>query len=193
MGICIRNDYVACEISGLMKAADRALNALRGMRSGLSVGKDKRKMKSEMHKLFPQCKKRKTCVWKHRFVCLAYRDQEKIPTTDGEKDDLLQAGLGEKAVEFSSLDCSAEEFREILYDCFPKLRDGGGYQLCRCLSNSRKLEPLTALVCSSPAVLKDRVGNARTYIRPLQRDLDMDSVYDITSMVRECNQERHFS
>ena len=27
--------------------------------------------------------------WKHKFVCLAYRDQHCIPTTDVEKDDLL--------------------------------------------------------------------------------------------------------
>ena len=49
-------------------------------------------------------------MWKHRFVCLAYCDQNKIPTTDMEKNDLLQAGLGEKEVEFASLDLDADEF-----------------------------------------------------------------------------------
>ena len=43
-------------------------------------------------------------MWKHRFVCLAYRDQVKIPTTDTDKDELLKAGLGEKVVEFDDLD-----------------------------------------------------------------------------------------
>lgn len=96
--------------SGLMKAAGRALTALREMWSGLSTGKDKRKMKSEMSKLIPQCKKQKKCVWEHCFVRLLCRDQKKNPTTDVEKDDLLEAGLGEKVVEFLSLDCTAEEF-----------------------------------------------------------------------------------
>ena len=60
------------------------------------------------------------------------------------------------------------ELKEILYLEFPKLRDGGGFQLCRCIPNSRNLEELTAV-----AMLKDRVGNTRTYIQPLQHDLDM--------------------
>ena len=35
---------------------------------------------------------------------LAWRDQHKIPTMDVEKDDLLEAGLREKVIEFPSLD-----------------------------------------------------------------------------------------
>ena len=42
-------------------------------------------------------------------LCLAYCDRYKIPTTDAEKDDSLQAGLGEKEVEFTSLDLVAAE------------------------------------------------------------------------------------
>lgn len=34
--------------------------------------------------------------------------QQKIPTTDVEKDDLLEAGLGEKQIEFPSLDDTGE-------------------------------------------------------------------------------------
>lgn len=41
----------------------------------------------------------KKCAWKHEFIFLAYHDQRKIPTIDAEKDDLLQAGLGEKEIE----------------------------------------------------------------------------------------------
>ena len=44
----------------------------------------------------------KKCAWKHEFVFLAYHDQRKIPTTDAEKDDLLQAGLGEKEIRHRS-------------------------------------------------------------------------------------------
>ncbi len=165
-------------IIDIVKAADRALNALQTMRKGMhgDVNKKKR-IRSEVASVFPSCKKAKAkCAWKHRFICLARHDQTRIPTTDTEKDDLLEAGLGEKCIEFQSINIEGEEFREILYSTFPKLRNGGGFELCRCIPNSRKLEPLTAVVHSSPVVLKERVGNARTYILPLQRDLDMDVV-----------------
>lgn len=81
-----------------------------------------------------------------------------------EKDDLLEAGLGEKVIEFPSLEASAEQFKDLLHSAYPKLQDGGGFELCRCLPNSRMLEPLTAIALSSPAILKERVGNSRTYI-----------------------------
>ena len=62
------------------------------------------------------------CLWKHKFVCLAYHDQTKIPTTDVEKDDLLCAGLGEKEIEFYNLEIGSDEFRELLYKHFRRLR-----------------------------------------------------------------------
>ena len=175
---------------GLIKAADRALHALKGMRRGLKGdGERKKRLKSELANAFASKSKRpKKCAWKHCFVCLAWCDQHKIPTTDVEKDDLLEAGLGEKVIEFPSLDASGDEFKEILYSEYPKLRDGGGFELCRCLPNSRNLEALTSVALSSPAMLKERVGNARTYIRPLQCDLDMDAVLGLpegVSIVRK--------
>ena len=64
-----------------MKAADKALDALQNMRKGLSgTSKEKRKrIKSELTKTFP-CKKARKSAWKHRFVCLSKKDQQKIPT-----------------------------------------------------------------------------------------------------------------
>lgn len=97
------------------------------------------------------------CVWKHRFVCLAYCDQYKIPTTDVEKEDLLQAGLGEKEVEFVSLDLDADEFRKVLYRAYPQLENAGGFQFFKCVQNSQRLEPLSSVTLSSPALLKSRV------------------------------------
>ena len=60
-----------------------------------------------------------------------------------------------------------------------KLRDRGGLELCRCLPNNRTLEPLTAVALPSPAVLKERVGTASTYISPLQCDSDMNTVVSL--------------
>ncbi len=82
---------------------------------------------------------------------------------------------------FRSLDLDAEGFKDVILEHFPKLSDGGEYQLCKCLPNSRRLEPLAVLAHSSPRMLKQRVGSARTYIRPLQRDLDLARIVDPSS------------
>ena len=93
-------------------------------------------------------------MWKHKFYCLAYVGQRHVPTSEAEKDDLFEAGLGEKEVEFDQLDISADEFKQILFDAFPKLQDAGGYQICKCIPNSRKLEPLSSQVLASPLLLR---------------------------------------
>ena len=80
-------------------------------------------------------------AWKHKFLCLAYCDQTRIPTTDVEKDDLLQAGLGEKEIIFKDIDIDAEEFRD---ENYPALQNGGGFQFYRCIPNTRNLEKLSA-------------------------------------------------
>ena len=168
-------------IPEILRSADKALAALRGMRSGLegASGNRKKRIRAEVSGLYRGKKKSKKCVWKHRFVCLSYVGEYKVPTSAVTKDDLLKAGLGEKNIEFSSLDIPAEEFRDVIYDNFPKLRNGGGFELCRCLPNSRHLEPLSSAAYSSPQLLKERVGNSRTYIRPLQRDLDLEEVFGL--------------
>ena len=61
-------------------------------------------------------------------MCLAYCDQYKITTTDVEKDDLLQAGLDEKEVEFVSLDLDADKFRKVSYRVYPQLENASGFQ-----------------------------------------------------------------
>ena len=63
---------------------------------------------------------------------------------------MLEAGLGEKVIAFPSLDVTGDEFKEILYPEYPKLRDGGGFELCRCLPNSRNLEALTSVALHQP-------------------------------------------
>lgn len=50
--------------------------------------------------------------------------------------------------------------------------------VCTGIPNSRSMELLSTAVLTSPAILKQRVGQSRTYIRPLQQDLDMNPVAD---------------
>ena len=83
------------------------------MKGSTKLESKKQKAKDEMASLFRKKSNiaPKKCAWKHKFVCLAYHDQHRIPTTDTDKDDLLQAG------------------KEIDLDLiiFPSLKEGGGY------------------------------------------------------------------
>jgi len=130
--------------------AEQALVALKWMKAGLNAEKSRDKKKGKVRKMSAlyfsstnKCKKLKQPQWKHKFMCLAYRDQVKISTTHVEKDELFEAGLGEKEVALDSVDAGPEEFCEVLYQAFPQLRRGGGYQLFKCVANSRTLEPLS--------------------------------------------------
>lgn len=139
------------------------------------------------------CKSKKMpapVAWRHKFVCLAFVNQVRVPTNDAEKEEWYQAGLGEKEISFESLDISQEEFKEHLYAHFPRLEDGGGFQLLKCLPNSRSLEVLSVATHASIKLLKERVGKARTYIRPIQRDLDLNSCRDLLLPVSACKSSR---
>ena len=128
-------------------------------------------------------KKAKASEWRHRFVCLANPEQQRIPTTDNEKDELYKAGLGEKLIEFNNINADAEQIRDVLYTAFPKLENAGGFVLCKCIANTRNLEAMSQLSWISLQVLKERVGTSRTYIRPLQRSLDLSMAVDLPTGV----------
>lgn len=161
----------------LLARCDRALATLRRSRQSTGVQR-RRSVRQELLSTIRgggkgiRKKRKRTSAWRHKFVCLAHQGQNRPPLCEADKDELFAAGLGEKEIEIDDLDASSEEFQEILLQAFPQLAEGGGYQFLKCLPNSRLLEPLSGLVMTSPAMLKQRVGTARTYIRPLQRDLD---------------------
>lgn len=115
-------------IARITKAATGAIDALKVMRHGAAAGVKRKRLKQEMSRLFN--KKVKT-VWRHKFVCLAYRDQERIPTTDCDKEELYQAGLGEKEIIFENLEISQSEFRDIILENFPRLEAGGGFRFLK--------------------------------------------------------------
>ena len=102
---------------------------------------------------------------------------------ESERDELFSARLGEKEIEFPRLEATADKFREILYEAFPHLTDGGGYQFLKCVLNSWQFEPLSGLVMSSPILLKQHVGSAHTYICPLQQNLDTTPTHCIAEEV----------
>jgi len=65
--------------------------------------------------------------------------QDCMPTTDVDKEELFRAGLGEREIEFELLDMIQEELKELIVASFPRLTKGGGFQLLKCVPNSRTL------------------------------------------------------
>ena len=62
---------------------------------------------------------------------------------------------------------------------FPKLADGGGYELMRTKQNNSELYVIPSLSGSYTAeYLKSIVGQAKVYIHPIQRDLSITPVND---------------
>ena len=112
------------------------MNALKRMREGkrsINVP-DRKRVKQEMSQLYKSKSKRlkgKGTCWKHKFVCLSYTDQEKIPTTDFDKEELFQAGLGEKQINFDDIDINQEDFKDVILDTFPRIEGGGGFRFMK--------------------------------------------------------------
>ena len=93
-----------------------------------------------------------------------------------EQDLLLEAGLGEKNV-------GRDEFRLILHKAFPKLSEASGFMFGKGKKNSKYIEILSPYCLTSPRILRDRVGNARTYIIPMQKDLSLSASVKIEEEV----------
>lgn len=111
-------------------------------------------------------------IWKHNFLCLASRYTVHVPSQQ-QKENLLAMGLGEKRIHLG-LQASAVQLEEKLLMVYPKLHHAGGYDLLRCLPNSRSLSRLVPPEGGfTPLYLKGEVGQARLYVRPLMRDLSI--------------------
>ena len=94
-----------------------------------------------------------------------------------EKLELQIAGLGRKKIVFGSKD-SALQVKTKLEEEFPKLKNGGGFEILRSgFSPGKSLVLLRppASVGNSVEFLRDEsgLGQALAYIRPLQRSLDV--------------------
>ena len=104
-----------------------------------------------------------------------------VPTSSADKEELINAGLGEMRVDIPNVECSTKEFHEVILKSYPKLREGGGFEFLQCIPNSRVLEPISSTVARSPRLLKSVVNTGRIYIRPLQKNLDLSGMEDTFS------------
>ena len=116
--------------------------------------------------------------WTHKFVCLPKTEQARLPTTVKERNEIEVAGLGEKKITISDITCGSQEFTEIIYDAYPKLQKGGGFELLKCSQSSRELELIPFNISHSPRLLKEKMGTAKVYIRPIQMNLDLTPLKD---------------
>ena len=123
-------------------------------------------------------KKPRAASWSHSFLCLSSPSDSMVPGTK-ERSTLKIADLGEKKVSLF-LDDDAKQFQKQIYDEFPKLKEGGGYELLTAGegadSKSLVLIPMPSSKGYTTEYLKAVVSCAKIYIRPLQRPISTTPV-----------------
>ncbi len=117
------------------------------------------------------------------YICLANREQIVAPSA-ALKARLQQAGLGHRKICFN-WKATAAEVKTKLEEVYPKLENGGGFEIMRC--GGAQVNDLMVIQppCSGYSVpfLRDTagLGQAIAFIQPVQIDLDMqpEQVMDI--------------
>lgn len=103
-----------------------------------------------------------------------------VPIDSRVKEKLLEAGLGESKICITNVDdCTAAEFKAIVIKQYPKLSNCGGFELLRCVTNSKSLEVVSPRLARVPRMLKSVIGTGKVFIRPIQKDLDLDATLDL--------------
>ena len=172
----------------IRSSCNRALQVVRNVRDHLrgTRAADEQKVNFAPYKIGKKRNIESACLppakkctaWSAKFVCLADTGAQHVPTTVTQKEVLVEAGLGEKKVDIPDIDCSASEFQQQLMNVFPKLKHAGGFELLRCISNSKMLELLSPSISTSPRLLRSVVGKSHIFIRPIQRDIDLDATVE---------------
>ncbi|KAK6186846.1 hypothetical protein SNE40_006114 [Patella caerulea] len=115
----------------------------------------------------------------HKFRCLASQSQDFVPLKEG-KISLLDAGLGEKRIVMNKTSCP-QQLRDPLFEAFPKLEKGGGFELLRTSSRIclELIKPPKQGYNSEYLADSCALGQSVIYIRPVQKDLDMESLHSL--------------
>ena len=122
--------------------------------------------------------------WTHQFVCVAENDQESIPSMHL-KCQLTNAGLGEKKVIFNDKKCLWQHVKSVLEHEYPKLKDiDGAFEILRSSGSRRSLEviPIPPKGYTVP-YLKEALGQAIGYVRPLQKNLDNSPILNVSKSI----------
>ena len=132
----------------------------------------KRKASSSV---FRQSKKGKRGnTWTHSWVCLSGTADDAVPDAT-ERATLKMAGLGECRFPVDS-SSTAQDLCSALEAQYPKLVEGGGFELLRAEEGCPRELVAIPIPESGYTVdyLKAIVHNAKLYIRPLQSDLSLE-------------------
>jgi len=176
--ICLFLKHYIIAIEGrqrLESAYGQAMAALREARSESIAVEQRHNFRGKRlgGATLSRAKRPKFSVWTHRFYCLSETDDERVPSTSLRRNELVLAGLGERNVTITDVDCTPQDFQEALLTEFPRLRQGGGFELLRGAASTRQLEIIPFRISNSPRLLKAWIGTARIYIRPIQLNLDV--------------------
>ena len=93
-----------------------------------------------------------------------------MPSSKQQRDALVACGLGEKVIALP-MHSSADELHQVILSTFPKLSSCGGYELMRCIGNSKTLHVIDPPY--TPVNLCTTVGQSRIYVRPLQSNISL--------------------
>ena len=119
-------------------------------------------------------------TWTHQFVCLSNVGTCNVPNRS-EKRALKDAGLGEFRVVFKNKRGGHVHVKETLESVFPKIKDAGGFEILRSSGTNRGLEPVDVPATGyTVQQLKETLGQAIGYIRPLQKDLNLYPVFEVS-------------
>lgn len=106
-------------------------------------------------------------------MCMAKHDSVKPPTSVKDRTQLANAGLGDTSIQFDLYEGIVPCHQRII-GIFPKLADVG-YELLLFQRGEGggfwNLPPPY-----TPKRLKDACGNSKIYIRPLQKDLEVEDI-----------------
>lgn len=138
------------------------------------------------------CKRKQSTAretWTHEVLCLANTAQEATPSR-AQKEELQRAGLGRSKIRFDG-NATPRAFKEKLEEVFPKLVDGGGFELFRRGSSANELVEIHPPPSGySVPFLRDSsgIGQALIFVRPLQMNLDVSpGKVDVTNFDSKVN------
>ena len=114
--------------------------------------------------------------WSIKMVCLSGTGESRVPCSVGAKETLVAAGLGEKKVVVPDITCTKEAFWDYITSVFPKLKTCGGFELLRCIANTRGLEVISPNIAQSPQLLRSIIGSGRVFVQPIQKHLTLNPV-----------------
>ena len=127
-------------------------------------------------------------TWTHEFFCLADKDQMVVPSRSL-KVQLQEAGSGRKKVCLNGR-ADVTEVKTTLEESYPKLKEGGGFEILRGPSPSE-----LTLIPPPPSgytvkFLRDSagLGQAIAFVRPLQCNLNREAIKPVSDHSQVGNQ-----